>query len=81
MCVARPDGRIDWREFHYFLSNEVMAGKDPLGGEYVLPSGLSLPISSMIAAIRRRKMLDEVEKVREGARRVGERALVRRRRG
>ncbi|PNW76161.1 hypothetical protein CHLRE_12g545500v5 [Chlamydomonas reinhardtii] len=56
------DGEIAWREFHHFLCYEVMADKDPLGAEYVLPSGMSLPISSMIGAIRRRKLMQDVEK-------------------
>ncbi|KXZ53305.1 hypothetical protein GPECTOR_7g1199 [Gonium pectorale] len=55
------DGEINWREFHHFLSYEVMADKNPLGAEYVLPSGMALPISSMISAIRRRKLLEEVQ--------------------
>ncbi|PNH11764.1 Centrin-1 [Tetrabaena socialis] len=56
------DGEIAWREFHHFLCYEVMADKDPLGAEYVLPSGLALPIGSMIGAIRRRKLLSDVER-------------------
>ncbi|KAG2484356.1 hypothetical protein HYH03_016775 [Edaphochlamys debaryana] len=55
------DGEIAWREFHHFLCYEVMADKNPLGAEYVLPSGMSLPISSMIGAIRRRKLMQDVE--------------------
>ncbi|GFR47908.1 hypothetical protein Agub_g9708, partial [Astrephomene gubernaculifera] len=56
------DGEINWREFHHFLVNEMMADRDPLGPDYLLPSGTSLPFGSMIGVIRRRKMLSDVER-------------------
>lgn len=39
---------------------EVAKGKDVLGAEYVLPSGLTLPLGSMISALRRARMVREI---------------------
>ncbi|GIL49451.1 hypothetical protein Vafri_5763, partial [Volvox africanus] len=40
----------------------LSSAKSPLGEDYVLPSGMALPIGSMIDALRRRKILEDVQK-------------------
>lgn len=59
------DGKIAWREFHHFLCNEVALGKDVLGSQYVLPSGLTLPLGPMILKLRRKRMMMAIAQVRE----------------
>lgn len=39
---------------------QVAGGKDVLGAEYVLPSGMTLPLGQMIGSLRRQKMLREI---------------------
>ncbi|GLI64728.1 hypothetical protein VaNZ11_008094 [Volvox africanus] len=41
---------------------QLSSARNPLGEDYVLPSGVALPIGSMIDALRRRKILEDVQK-------------------
>lgn len=49
-----------WQEFYRFVSGAVYSGQDVLGGELVLPSGLTLPIGQMIAKMRRIVVMTEL---------------------
>ncbi|GBF95881.1 hypothetical protein Rsub_08472 [Raphidocelis subcapitata] len=60
MMDANRDGRIGWSEFESFLMQEFAAGRHLLSGEYVLPSGLSLPFGVMISKLKRSQMLGDV---------------------
>ncbi|KAG2425032.1 hypothetical protein HYH02_015083 [Chlamydomonas schloesseri] len=54
------DGVINWREFEAFFMYEFAAGKSLLSGDYVLPSGTSLPLGAMISRLRRERLLRDL---------------------
>ncbi|KAF5839139.1 hypothetical protein DUNSADRAFT_1452 [Dunaliella salina] len=54
------DGEISWPEFENFMSNEFASGKTLLSGEYVLPSGTSLPFGAMITKMKRNRMIEDI---------------------
>eukprot|EP00195_Chlamydomonas_chlamydogama_P016824 CAMPEP_0202912362 /NCGR_PEP_ID=MMETSP1392-20130828/57549_1 /ASSEMBLY_ACC=CAM_ASM_000868 /TAXON_ID=225041 /ORGANISM="Chlamydomonas chlamydogama, Strain SAG 11-48b" /LENGTH=305 /DNA_ID=CAMNT_0049603235 /DNA_START=252 /DNA_END=1165 /DNA_ORIENTATION=+ len=62
------DDAIDWKDFHNYISCEVQAGKDVLGSEFILPSGLVLPLGSMISNLRRKHIMGEIMDNRDGGR-------------
>lgn len=39
---------------------EFAAGKNLIGGDYVLPSGKQLPFGAMIARLKRQRVLEDV---------------------
>ena len=60
--MSNGKDNIYWEGFYRFVSGAVYSGQDVLGGELVLPSGLSLPIGQMIAKMRRSVVMKEMFK-------------------
>ncbi|KAI8462459.1 MAG: hypothetical protein J3K34DRAFT_500515 [Monoraphidium minutum] len=57
---ANHDGCIGWNEFEAFMMEEFAAGKQLLSGEYLLPSGTTLPFGAMIGTLKRGQVLGDV---------------------
>lgn len=55
--------QIGFKEFYNFIAWEVVAGKDVITSEIKLPSGLGLPLGSMIEMLRRKRVMAEIERV------------------
>lgn len=47
-------------DFEDFLTRELARGQNVLDGEYMLPSGTSLPLGVMISKLRRSQMVSDV---------------------
>lgn len=54
------DNEIGWQDFKVFMANEIAEGRNPMSGDYVLPSGLCLPLGNMIQQLTRAKVMREV---------------------
>ncbi|KAG2435402.1 hypothetical protein HXX76_007474 [Chlamydomonas incerta] len=54
------DGVIGWEEFQMFMTEEFVAGKSLLGGEYLLPTGVALPFGAMVDKLSRDRLMQEV---------------------
>ena len=55
--------QIGFKEFYNFIAWEVVAGNDVITSEIKLPSGLGLPLGSMIEMLRRKRVMAEIERV------------------
>ncbi len=49
-----------------FMTEEFVAGKSLLGGEYLLPTGVSLPFGAMVDKLSRDRLMQEVMTVSAG---------------
>eukprot|EP00198_Chlamydomonas_reinhardtii_P012319 XP_001701656.1 predicted protein [Chlamydomonas reinhardtii] len=57
---VNKDGMIGWDEFEMFMTEEFVAGKSLLGGEYLLPTGVALPFGAMVDKLSRDRLMQEI---------------------
>ena len=58
-------GLITWRAFESFLMHELAGGASLFEGEYLLPSGQALPFGVMLAAMKRKRLMNNVMQARK----------------
>ena len=58
--VGRSSDSIPLTRSQMFMTEEFVAGKSLLGGEYLLPTGVALPFGAMVDKLSRDRLMQEI---------------------